>query len=103
MDKAPEIILRAKDGSIIHGDLNLRGNAPVWRSEYSWKGYHQPCDVFMALGQDIKSIGLKLKGLKIYDLAPAILHMFDLPIPADVDGYVLNEIFREGSDVFLLK
>ena len=32
------------------------------------------------------------------DIAPTILHMFGLPIPSDMDGRVLTEIFKEGSD-----
>lgn len=52
----------------------------------------------MACGPDIKRDGAKLAGLRIYDIAPTVLHMFGLPVPDDMDGRVLVEIFREGSE-----
>ena len=39
----------------------------------------------------------KLNNLKIFDITPTILHMFGLPIPKDIDGRVLTEIFDEKS------
>ena len=30
---------------------------------------------------------------------PTILHMFDIPNPKDMDGRVLNEIFKEDSEL----
>jgi hypothetical protein len=31
------------------------------------------------------------------DLAPTILHLVGVPVPEDMDGRVLREIFTEGS------
>jgi arylsulfatase A-like enzyme len=30
------------------------------------------------------------------DLAPTILHLFGLPIPEDIDGNVLSDMFEDG-------
>ena len=38
---------------------------------------------------------------KIYDIAPTILHILDVPIPRDVDGRVLKEIFRRDSELYV--
>jgi len=54
--------------------------------------------IFFACGPDIKQGRNKLPGLKIYDSTPTILHMFDLPIPRDIDGRVLTKIFKEDSE-----
>jgi len=35
---------------------------------------------------------------KITDLAPTILHILNVPIPKDMDGRVLKEMFEPGSD-----
>lgn len=52
----------------------------------------------MAYGPDIRSEGLRLTGSKIYDITPTILHIFGLPIPQDIDGRVLTEIFKSDSE-----
>ena len=50
--------------------------------------------IFMAHGKNIKS-GYILKGAKIVDLTPTILHLFGIPTPTDMDGKVLEAIFEE--------
>jgi len=49
--------------------------------------------IFVAKGPRIKK-GIKIDGAKIYDIAPTILHIFGLPIPNEMDGRVLKEIFN---------
>jgi hypothetical protein len=41
---------------------------------------------------------VKIDAIKIYDIAPTILHIFNLPIDPEMDGRVLTEIFRENSE-----
>jgi len=61
-------------------------------------GTHRPTGIFIAYGPDI-SKGSKLKKpLFTWDIAPTILHMFNLPIPAYMDGVVLKKTFKEGSE-----
>lgn len=60
-------------------------------------GQHAQKGIFIASGPDVKNSGARLAGLKIYDIAPTILHWFGLPIARDIDGKVLTEIFRERS------
>lgn len=54
--------------------------------------------IFMAYGPDIKK-GATIENAKIYDIAPTLLHIFGLPIPKDMDGKVLKEIFKEDSQL----
>jgi predicted AlkP superfamily phosphohydrolase/phosphomutase len=51
----------------------------------------------MACGPDIKGAGARLSGLKIYDIASTVLDAFAVPMPDDMDGGVLLEIFRRGT------
>jgi len=60
-------------------------------------GSHKRNGIFIAYGPNTKQ-GIEIQGAKIYDIAPTILHMFGLPVPNDMDGRVLKEIFREGSE-----
>lgn len=43
------------------------------------------------------SIERKIYNAKITDITPTILHMFSIPIPDDIDGEVLMDIFKEKS------
>jgi len=73
------------------------GDNAEWRQS-ARSGWHTPEGIFFAWGPDIKRSGQQLPGLKIYDIAPTILHLFGLPVPRDMDGRVLTEIFKEDSE-----
>jgi len=62
----------------------------------SLTGWHRLNGIFIAAGPDIKK-GVRIENARIMDLAPTILHIFDVPIPSDVDGRVLKEIFKPDS------
>jgi hypothetical protein len=47
-------------------------------------------------GKDIKS-GIHIDDSRIIDLAPTILNLMNVPIPTDMDGRVLQEIFTTDS------
>ena len=53
--------------------------------------------IFIAYGPDIQE-GKRIKDIQIYDIAPTILHIYGVPIPKDMDGRVLMEIFKEKSE-----
>ncbi len=59
-------------------------------------GSHTQYGVFMAYGPDIKE-GEIIDNAQIYDIAPTVLHVYGIPVPGDMDGRVLKEIFRENS------
>lgn len=55
-----------------------------------------PLGIFAACGPELRE-GLRITAAGLYDLAPTILHMMNVAVPDDMDGRVLNEIFREDS------
>lgn len=59
---------------------------------------HRMNGLFMAKGPSFKK-GSSVVGARLIDLAPTILHMFGLPIPSDMDGEVLVEVFNEKSNL----
>jgi predicted AlkP superfamily phosphohydrolase/phosphomutase len=59
-----------------------------------WTGDHRPYGIFIAYGPDIKP-GSTVSNATLYDIAPTILYLRDHPIPKDVDGRVLTDIFTE--------
>jgi len=58
----------------------------------SW-GVHRKEGVLMVVGPGIRK-GYKIRGARIMDLAPTILHTMGIPVPSDMDGRVLEEIFE---------
>lgn len=60
-------------------------------------GTHRINGITLLFGPTIES-NKQIEEAKIFDLAPTILHLFGLPIPDDMDGRVLKEIFRQGSE-----
>ncbi|MEM5563539.1 alkaline phosphatase family protein [Psychroserpens sp. AS72] len=55
---------------------------------------HRQFGMFVAAGPNIKK-NEKIFGLGLVDVAPTILHMFDLPIGKDMDGKIALDIFEE--------
>jgi len=97
-DKMPDIVIEPADETkyINYGFDGLgKGKlfsepTPLTYSTHTLRG------IFLAYGKGIKK-GQKVNA-RIYDIAPTILHIFGLPIPNDMDGRVLMEIFEEDSE-----
>ncbi len=90
---APDIVYRIAR----HPQRTSIGDKVEWCAP-NLSGWHVPQGVFMAWGPDIKRSGQKLTGLRIYDIAPTILHLFAIPVPRDMDGRVLTEVLKEDSE-----
>jgi predicted AlkP superfamily phosphohydrolase/phosphomutase len=61
------------------------------------QGRHRSTGVFVAAGPDIRKDGERqIKEARIIDVAPTVLYALGLPIPEDMDGQPLIEIFDEG-------
>jgi predicted AlkP superfamily phosphohydrolase/phosphomutase/tetratricopeptide (TPR) repeat protein len=55
---------------------------------------HRNFGMFAAMGPNIKK-NTKLYGLGLMDIAPTVLHHFNLPIGKDMDGRVVGEMFKD--------
>jgi predicted AlkP superfamily phosphohydrolase/phosphomutase len=53
-------------------------------------GSHRMNGIFVAAGPDIQRGTAET--VHLYDIAPTILHLFDIPVPADMDGRVREDI-----------
>jgi predicted AlkP superfamily phosphohydrolase/phosphomutase len=57
-------------------------------------GTHTPEGILMAIGEGVCQ-GTDVSGSRIVDLAPTILYLLDVPIPADMDGEILTGLLTE--------
>jgi predicted AlkP superfamily phosphohydrolase/phosphomutase len=64
----------------------------------SLNGWHRMNGVFIGTGSSLKT-NAKIDQARIIDLAPTILHMYNIPIPSDMDGHVLKAIFDLSSNL----
>ncbi len=95
---APDILFKAKDYGILGRQLL---GATNWFS-LSLKnpnGFHRKNGIFIAYGIPFKK-NYHIKDAKIIDIMPTILYSCGIPIPDDLDGKVLDDIF---NDAFLSK
>jgi len=66
----------------------------------TYKGNHELRGMFFVHGDDINNDFITFEKLpRVYDIVPTILHIFDLPIPVDIRGRVLKEIFNQNSEI----
>lgn len=60
------------------------------------QGRHRATGIFAAVGPDIHRRGAdRIEGARIIDVAPTVLYSLGLPIPEDMDGRPLLEIFDQ--------
>jgi len=102
-DQIPDIIFLKEDIFRVRPSLVGKMFTKIKRKYGNYVGDHESArdGIFIAYGKDIKDTGEYIGEVQIYDIAPTILHMYNIPIPEDMDGRVLKEIFREGSDPYM--
>ncbi|MBD3230639.1 MAG: hypothetical protein GF329_20840 [Candidatus Lokiarchaeota archaeon] len=95
---APDIIIEAdSQESMFVRQINWKGKIFERRIlNKNHSGNHRREGIFIVTGEKIKK-DLDIGKISILDIAPTILHIFDLPLPSDMDGRILNEIFLEKA------
>jgi len=100
VQRAPDIVmLMADEGYVAYEsdvDVDDLFRLPGWRN-----GDHTLEGVLVAGGKHMKK-GTTTTQARIIDLAPTILYTMGLPIPDDMDGKILTDLFEEdflGSHV----
>ena len=98
VSEAPDIIFLTNNLEYIATD-RIYGDSLVSEPVRKGRGTHRMNGIFIAYGPDIKDTGESMGRARIIDLAPTILHMFNLEIPEDMDGKVLTNIFKPSSPI----
>jgi predicted AlkP superfamily phosphohydrolase/phosphomutase len=58
-----------------------------------WGGTHRREGILIARGPNIR-VGEEMQTARLIDIAPTLLHLFGVPVPEDMDGKVLADLFR---------
>jgi len=64
----------------------------------SMNGSHRPDGVLIMAGGGVRP-GVRLSGAQITDVAPTLLHLVGVPLPANLDGRVLAEALLQCGEV----
>ena len=97
LPEAPDLIIDQNRGTHIRGGIGV-GKKDVFEEPYRWKAENKREGIVIASGPDIRKGEKRLGRVSILDLAPTILHLMNIPIPDDMDGRVLTEIFKQDSE-----
>jgi predicted AlkP superfamily phosphohydrolase/phosphomutase len=91
VNTGPDLLVGVNDWGAVLLKERLTGEVFERRS-YSSRhtGSHRMNGIFIAAGPDIKRC--KVETIQLCDIAPTILHLFDVPVPADMDGRALEDI-----------
>lgn len=82
-----------------HVDRILRYGDLVHHTGMVKSGCHDPKGILLLYGRGIQT-GAHIAECNNLDIAPTLLSLLDLPIPAVMEGRVLHEAFQEGSEVW---
>lgn len=91
VELSPDLIIRILDKDQIWDTSTDPTKPLIFKT--SLPGIHDDYGIFLAYGSNIKR-GAPLKKTVVWDICPTILHIFNVPIPSNIDGRVLKEIFK---------
>jgi predicted AlkP superfamily phosphohydrolase/phosphomutase len=92
LDRGPDIVFLPNQSGLFAGGMTgFFSNRWIFPNA-AWPGHHRMQGILLARGGRCKR-GARIEGARLIDLAPTILHVLGVSIPADMDGRVLTEIF----------
>ena len=96
LENIPDIIVKLNEeyeGGVGLDELISNGSKAGYKK---WSGFHLPQGIFITSGSNIIK-NLKIKNVSIADVAPTILYTLNEPVPKNMDGQVLTQIFNDGN------
>jgi predicted AlkP superfamily phosphohydrolase/phosphomutase len=95
-DQAPDLMFLTRNMEFKAMGLSDFASTRVFDPVYGTTGHHRMDGILIGRGPDVLREGAHLDGARIQDLAPTILYMMGQPIPRELDGRVLEEMFTDA-------
>jgi predicted AlkP superfamily phosphohydrolase/phosphomutase len=99
LERAPDLIVVWKDYAYYSRQRFGEREKTIFQTQLvrplstiEMNAYHKLEGIFVINGKEILG-GKEIQGAKIIDVAPTVLHLMGLPVPANMDGMVLTEVF----------
>lgn len=106
METYPDAVIEDDTPDIIFYDSEMKyninrfftfGSKHLITDHPVWVGTHKHDGIFLAYDNEDIRKGATIGTTSICDIAPTILHIMGVPVPGDMDGRVLTEIFDRDS------
>jgi predicted AlkP superfamily phosphohydrolase/phosphomutase len=100
VDRAPDLLIRWREDISIHGLAGLkqedtgRDTRVPGEDPHVISGDHRVHGILFARGPFIRR-GVRVQDANLVDIAPTVLYAMKEPVPRDMDGRVVQEIFAE--------
>jgi len=97
LDRIPDILIDFGEHPYVASDRLAASSIVERLPAAAGGGRHRRYGILLALGPGVTAG--EIEGANIVDLAPTALHAMGLPVPDDMDGRVLMELFTDGRQV----
>jgi predicted AlkP superfamily phosphohydrolase/phosphomutase len=92
-ERAPDLMFLTRDMLYKAMGLSDFSSHRVFDPVYGTTGHHRMEGVMIWHGPGVIKEGECFEGARIYDLAPTILYLMGQPVPTEMDGQVLLDLF----------
>jgi predicted AlkP superfamily phosphohydrolase/phosphomutase len=91
------VIYGNETGYFVYDSRHFHRPTPIYRNN-CFPSSHRRAGIFLMKGSNIRP-GRQIHGARMIDIAPTILHLFQQPIPAEMDGQVLGDVFENIGNI----
>jgi predicted AlkP superfamily phosphohydrolase/phosphomutase len=96
--EAPDIHVVLKSGYGVVGEEialhRIKDTGKIIADSYNWSGAHEPEGILIAQGESFRS-DHRVQGANLIDIAPTLLYALESPVPEDMDGKPLLDLFSD--------
>jgi predicted AlkP superfamily phosphohydrolase/phosphomutase len=91
LDRAPDVVFLPRNLEYFgFGEYEFGSNQTIEPVARGISGTHRMNGVLLLAGNPVQA-GWSIQGAEITDLAPTILHLLGVPVPAEMDGRILSQ------------